>query len=172
MGFDVDNPDEFTIEFVNSLNTIFKNEELEFRIESLANNRGDFLATYGGLFFLGIFLGTLFLMATVLIIYYKQISEGYDDKDRFEIMQKVGMSKQEIKKTIRNQILMVFFLPLAFATLHIAFAFPLITKLLAMLNLVNQQLFFITTIGTIIIFAIIYALIFNLTARTYYKIVQ
>lgn len=172
MGFDVDNSDEFTIEFVNSLNTIFKNEELEFRIESLANNRGDFLATYGGLFFLGIFLGTLFLMATVLIIYYKQISEGYDDKDRFEIMQKVGMSKQEIKKTIRNQILMVFFLPLAFATLHIAFAFPLITKLLAMLNLVNQQLFFITTIGTIIIFAIIYALIFNLTARTYYKIVQ
>lgn len=171
MEFDVDNPDEFTIQVVNSLNTIFKNEELEFRIESLANNRGDFLATYGGLFFLGIFLRMLFLMATVLIIYYKQISEGYDDKDRFEIMQKVKMSKQEIKKTIRNQILMVF-LSLTFATLHIAFAFPLITKLLAMLNLVNHQLFFIITIGTIIVFVIIYALIFNLTAKTNYKIVQ
>lgn len=172
MGFDVDNKDESTIEFVNSLNTVFKNEGLDFRIDSLANNRDDFLATYGGLFFLGIFLGSLFLMATVLIIYYKQISEGYDDKERFKIMQKVGMSKQEIKKTIRIQILMVFFLPLAFAALHIAAAFPIITKLLAMLNLVNSQLFLISTIGTLVVFGIIYALIFSLTARTYYKIVE
>lgn len=97
--------------------------------------------TYGGLFFLGIFLGTLFLMATVLIIYYKQVSEGYDDKERFEIMQRVGMSKQEIRKTIRVQILMVFFLPLIFMMIHIAFAFPIITKLLALFGLMNTQLF-------------------------------
>ena len=88
------------------------------------------------------------------------------------MMQKVGMSQQEIKKTIRMQVLMVFFLPLAFAALHIAFAFPIITKLLAVLNLVNGQLFLITTIITIIIFALIYGVIFALTARTYYKIVE
>ena len=128
--------------------------------------------SYGGLFFLGIFLGTLFLMATVLIIYYKQVSEGYDDKERFEIMQRVGMSKQEIRKTIRVQILMVFFLPLIFMMIHIAFAFPIITKLLALFGLMNTQLFLAATIGTIVIFASIYALIFNLTAKTYYKIVE
>ena len=111
-------------------------------------------------------------MATVLIIYYKQVSEGYDDKERFEIMQRVGMSKQEIRKTIRVQILMVFFLPLIFMMIHIAFAFPIITKLLALFGLMNTQLFLAATIGTIVIFASIYALIFNLTAKTYYKIVE
>ncbi|MTL82540.1 ABC transporter permease, partial [Turicibacter sanguinis] len=136
------------------------------------SSRADFLMSYGGLFFLGIFLGTLFLMATVLIIYYKQVSEGYDDKERFEIMQRVGMSKQEIRKTIRVQILMVFFLPLIFMMIHIAFAFPIITKLLALFGLMNTQLFLAATIGTIVIFASIYALIFNLTAKTYYKIVE
>ena len=92
-------------------------------------------------------------MATVLIIYYKQVSEGYDDKERFEIMQRVGMSKQEIRKTIRVQILMVFFLPLIFMMIHIAFAFPIITKLLALFGLMNTQLFLAATIGTIVIFA-------------------
>ncbi|WP_147633190.1 FtsX-like permease family protein [Turicibacter sanguinis] len=172
VGFNVDNTDEVSVEFVDSLNTEFRLNSIDAYVSGAASSRADFLMSYGGLFFLGIFLGTLFLMATVLIIYYKQVSEGYDDKERFEIMQRVGMSKQEIRKTIRVQILMVFFLPLIFMMIHIAFAFPIITKLLALSGLMNTQLFLAATIGTIVIFASIYALIFNLTAKTYYKIVE
>lgn len=172
VGFNVDNTDEVSVEFVDSLNTEFRLNSIDAYVSGAASSRADFLMTYGGLFFLGIFLGTLFVMATVLIIYYKQVSEGYDDKERFEIMQRVGMSKQEIRKTIRVQILMVFFLPLIFMMIHIAFAFPIITKLLALFGLMNTQLFLAATIGTIVIFASIYALIFNLTAKTYYKIVE
>ncbi|MDB8552402.1 FtsX-like permease family protein [Turicibacter sanguinis] len=172
VGFNVDNTDEVSVEFVDSLNTEFRLNSIDAYVSGAASSRADFLMSYGGLFFLGIFLGTLFLMATVLIIYYKQVSEGYDDKERFEIMQRVGMSKQEIRKTIRVQILMVFFLPLIFMMIHIAFAFPIITKLLALFGLMNTQLFLAATIGTIVIFASIYALIFNLTAKTYYKIVE
>ena len=172
VGFNVDNTDEVSVEFVDSLNTEFRLNSIDAYVSGAASSRADFLMSYGGLFFLGVFLGTLFLMATVLIIYYKQVSEGYDDKERFEIMQRVGMSKQEIRKTIRVQILMVFFLPLIFMMIHIAFAFPIITKLLALFGLMNTQLFLAATIGTIVIFASIYALIFNLTAKTYYKIVE
>ncbi len=172
VGFNVDNTDEVSVEFVDSLNTEFRLNSIDAYVSGAASSRADFLMSYGGLFFLGIFLGTLFLMATVLIIYYKQVSEGYDDKERFEIMQRVGMSKQEIRKTIRVQILMVFFLPLVFMMIHIAFAFPIITRLLALFGLMNTQLFLAATIGTIVIFASIYALIFNLTAKTYYKIVE
>ena len=172
VGFNVDNTDEVSVEFVDSLNTEFRLNSIDAYVSGAASSRADFLMSYGGLFFLGIFLGTLFLMATVLIIYYKQVSEGYDDKERFEIMQRVGMSKQEIRKTIRVQILMVFFLPLIFMMIHIAFAFPIIKKLLALFGLMNTQLFLAATIGTIVIFASIYALIFNLTAKTYYKIVE
>ena len=129
-------------------------------------------AVYGGLFFIGIFLGALFLMATVLIIYYKQISEGYDDKERFNIMQKVGMSKAEIKKSINRQILMVFSLPLVFAVIHIAFAFPMIAKLLAVLNLINVPLLRLCTVVTILVFAVIYTVVYFLTARVYLKIVD
>ena len=172
VGFNVDNTDEVSVEFVDSLNTEFRLNSIDAYVSGAASSRADFLMSYGGLFFLGIFLGTLFLMATVLIIYYKQVSEGYDDKERFEIMQRVGMSKQEIRKTIRVQILMVFFLPLVFMMIHTAFAFPIITKLLALFGLMNTQLFLAATIGTIVIFASIYALIFNLTAKTYYKIVE
>lgn len=172
VGFNVDNTDEVSVEFVDSLNTEFRLNSIDAYVSGAASSRADFLMSYGGLFFLGIFLGTLFLMATVLIIYYKQVSEGYDDKERFEIMQRVGMSKQEIRKTIRVQILMVFFLPLIFMMIHIAFAFPIITKLLALFGLMNTKLFLAATIGTIVIFASIYALIFNLTAKTYYKIVE
>ena len=111
-------------------------------------------------------------MATVLIIYYKQISEGYDDKERFNIMQKVGLSKAEIKKSINRQILMVFFLPLVFAVIHIAFAFPMITKLLATLNLINVPLLRLCTVVTILVFAVIYTVVYFLTARVYLKIVD
>jgi putative ABC transport system permease protein len=136
------------------------------------SNKSEFLSVYGGLFFLGIFLGALFIMATVLIMYYKQISEGYDDKSRYEIMQKVGMSRDEVKKTIRSQVLIVFFLPLAVAGIHIAAAFKMITRLLAILNLTNVALFVWCTLGTILVFAILYSAVYVLTARVYYKIVE
>lgn len=128
-------------------------------------------ASISSFLFIGVFIGVLFLMATVLIIYYKQISEGYEDKERFSIMQKVGMSKGEVKKSIRSQILTVFFLPLVVAILHVAAAFNMMSKLLFMFGLFNTNLFVICTIGTIIIFAIIYSFVFAMTAKTYYKIV-
>jgi putative ABC transport system permease protein len=127
---------------------------------------------YGGFLFLGISLGLMFMMATVLIIYYKQITEGYNDKNRFIIMQKVGLSKQEIKKSIRSQILTVFFLPLIVAVIHVCVAFGIITKLLAVLSLTNVTLFALCTGGTIAVFAAFYLIVYALTAREYYKIVS
>lgn len=135
-------------------------------------NRGSFYQTYGGLFFLGIFLGLLFLMATALIIYYKQLSEGYEDRQRFEIMQKVGMSKREVRRSISSQVLMVFFLPLVTAMVHIGFAFPLMRRLLALMNLYNVGLFAVCTLATIGCFAFVYGVIYALTARTYYRIIN
>jgi putative ABC transport system permease protein len=111
-------------------------------------------------------------MATVLIIYYKQIAEGYDDKERFEIMQKVGMSREEVRHAIKNQVLMVFFLPLVVAVVHIAFAFNVITRLLTIFSLTNVPLFALCTVATIIIFAIIYTFVYIMTARIYYRIVS
>ena len=139
-------------------------------IESRELSRESFYELYGGFLFIGIFLGIIFLMATTLIIYYKQISEGYDDRERYQIMQKVGMSKKEVRQSIRSQVLLVFFLPLIMAVIHLAFAFKIITKLLSMLNLTNVSLFFIYTVGTVAVFAAIYAIIYSITAREYYKI--
>jgi len=131
-----------------------------------------FYAMYGGFLFLGLFLGLIFIIATVLIIYYKQLSEGYDDKERFEIMQKVGLSRPEIKKAIRSQVLVVFFLPLGMAVIHIAFAFKMIAKLLLVFNLTNVTLFALCTLGTVAVFAAIYGIVYILTAKVYYKIVS
>lgn len=134
--------------------------------------RNDIYGLYGSLFFLGMFLGLLFTMATVLIIYYKQISEGYEDKKRFEIMQKVGMSNQEVKSSIRSQVLTVFFLPLITAGIHVAVAFPIIRKILLMLSLTNTKLYVICTMSSFLVFALIYGFIYLLTAKVYYKIVK
>lgn len=141
---------------------------MEIKDENIAN----FYEIYGGLFFIGLFLGSIFLIATVLIIYYKQISEGYDDAGRFEIMGKVGLSQGEIKKTIRTQILFVFFLPLAVACCHVAFAFNLIKIILSFLNLHNTTLFMYSCIGIIAIFSVCYCGIYFITSKEYYKIVS
>lgn len=132
----------------------------------------EFYALNGGFLFLGLFLGLLFSMANVLIIYYKQISEGYEDRRRFEIMQKVGMSELEVRHSVRSQILLVFFLPLAAAAIHIAAAFNMITRILAVFSLTNVKLFALCTLGTLACFGMIYALVYWATARTYYKIVS
>lgn len=141
-------------------------------VESKEASKQDFYSLYGGLLFLGLFLGLLFLIATVLIIYYKQISEGYDDRTRFEIMQKVGMSHAEIRATIRSQVLKVFFIPIAMAGIHILMAFRMITRLLTIFNLTNVALFAVCTAATLVAFALIYAMVYAMTAKVYYKIVS
>ncbi|MCR1899863.1 ABC transporter permease [Irregularibacter muris] len=171
-GFDVNGKGEDQIALTNAISTALKETKINGYVEGTEIARESFYSLYGGLFFLGIFLGLLFIMATVLIIYYKQISEGYDDKGRFEIMQKVGMSHGEVKKSIHSQVLTVFFLPLVAAGVHIAFAFKFITKLLALLNLTNVTLFIWCLIGSVLGFAVFYAMIYALTARVYYKIVS
>ena len=171
-GFNSDADEETQRVFYRTLLEDYVGHGYEGTIESKADSRSEFVGLYGGFFFIGIFLGVLFIMATVLIIYYKQISEGYDDKQRYEIMQMVGMTHQEIKNSIHSQVLTVFFLPLIVAGIHIAVAFPIINKLLALLNLLNVQLFLTCTVVCYVVFAVMYLLIYLLTARTYYKIVS
>lgn len=131
-----------------------------------------YYADNGSLLFIGIFLGSLFLMVTAMIIYYKQISEGYEDQKRFEIMQKVGLSRREVRSSVRRQILMVFFLPLLMAMLHITMAFPMIRRMLLLFGMTNTKLFIGCTAGTVLIFAVVYGLIYLMTARSYYHIVE
>lgn len=143
-----------------------------FRYNIREEHYRSFYTLNGGLLFLGIFLGFIFLVGAGMIIYYKQMSEGYEDKERFEIMQKVGMSRKEVKSAIRRQILMVFFLPLLMAVLHIIMAFPMISRLLGLLGMMNTELYILCTAGTIVVFAVIYAAIYMCTAKSYYKIVE
>lgn len=131
-----------------------------------------YYADNGSLLFIGIFLGSLFLMGTAMIIYYKQISEGYEDQKRFEIMQKVGLSRREVRSSVRRQILMVFFLPLLMAMLHITMAFPMIRRMLLLFGMTNTKLFIGCTAGTVLIFAVVDGLIYLMTARSYYHIVE
>ncbi len=141
------------------------------QISGRSEDRSSTYALYGGMFFLGLFLGLMFLMVTVLIIFYKQISEGYEDKERYAIMQKVGMSNAEVKHAIHSQVLTVFFLPIAAAIIHVAMAFPMITLMLEAISLTNVRLFALCVAGTSLVFGIIYLAVYSLTSRSYYKIV-
>ena len=132
----------------------------------------DYYALNGGFFFLGLFLGFLFIMAAVLIIYYKQVSEGYEDRERYRIMQDVGLERRMVKSSISSQILVVFFAPLLVAAIHVAFDFQLMLHLLAMFGLHEGGTTLLCTAGTFLVFAVIYGLVYLLTARTYYRIVQ
>lgn len=143
-----------------------------WQVESRELNRADFYGSFGGLFFLGMALSILFILAAVLIIYYKQVSEGYEDAGRFEIMQKVGMTKKDIRRSINSQLLTVFYLPLVFAGLHLAFAFPMISKILTLFNLNNFRLFAATTLLSFAVFSVLYAAIYKVTSNTYYNIVS
>lgn len=148
-------------------------EQASIMVESRAQGRGDIIALYGGLFFLGMLLGAVFLFGTVLIIYYKQISEGYEDQGRFGILMKVGMTRREVKKSINSQVLTVFFLPLLVAGLHLGFAFPLISKILGLMATGGTVKFLINvTIGCYLIFAFFYVVVYMVTSRNYYTIVN
>lgn len=147
-------------------------DEMSFTFENRQEGETAYFSTNGGFLFLGILLGFLFVMATTLIIYYKQILEGYEDKEKFVIMEKVGMTKEEIKSSIRSQVLNVFFLPIIVAGIHVMAAFPMVTKLLLLFGLVNHNLFIGCTLATILVFFVFYGMIYGLTAKIYYKIVS
>ena len=149
-----------------------KKEISSYWVESRQENEQNFYLLYGGLFFLGIFLGTMFLIVTVMIIFYKQITEGYDDRERYQILEKVGLSSREVKDTIKSQIRIVFVLPIFAAAVHVTAAFPMVNRILKMLNLNNEKLFAGCLAATIIVFAVIYYLVFKVTSRAYYKIVK
>lgn len=177
-GFDLscDDSEEIAIrEEISQKIQKLQQEDPDFasiHVESLAINRSEFYGMNGGLLFLGILLGIVFVFAAVLIMYYKQISEGYEDQNRFEIMQKVGMTKREIKKSINSQVLTVFFLPLIAAGVHVAFAFPIISKLLLLFGLFNTTLLIVVSIACYLIFALFYVLVYLITSRAYYDIVS
>lgn len=177
-GFDLDCDDDKAISVMENI----RNEITELQLndedfpmvksECLAEEKQSFYSIFGGLFFLGILLSIVFICAAVLIMYYKQITEGYEDAGRFEIMQKVGMTKREIRSSINSQILTVFFAPLLMAGLHTAFAFPIISKLLKLFGLFNTPLLIGVTIGAFAVFAMFYAVVYKITSRSYYKIVS
>ncbi|MBO4558940.1 MAG: FtsX-like permease family protein [Lachnospiraceae bacterium] len=141
-------------------------------INSYSANRADFFTTYGALFFLGIVLSIVFIAAAALIIYYKQLSEGYEDQSRFGIMQKVGMTPDEIKRAVNSQVLTVFFAPLFLAGIHLAFAFPFVEKILRILGVQNMPLLIAASILCFLAFGLFYIYVFRATARAYYSIVS
>lgn len=171
-GMDLEAEKEEQQALAENISETISREGYQGYLETRIDRRQSFLSLYGGLLFLGLFLGLLFTMAAVLIIYYKQISEGYEDRERFVIMQKVGMTQAEVRKTVRSQVLTVFFLPLIAAGIHVAAAFPLIRLLLALLAMTNVKLYLLCTAAAFLAFAALYVMIYRLTARTYYKIVR
>ena len=181
-GFDTDLPenqqadmDGVTPNLESALNSYLSGVSSDWSVgvsvESKAGNRADFYGTYGGLFFLGIMLSIVFIFAAAAIIYYKQLSEGYEDQSRFDIMQKVGMTKDDIRRSINSQLLTVFSLPLVMAGLHLCFAFPFIHKLLLLFNLDDRGLLVGTTAVSFLVFAVLYAVVYKLTGNAYYHIV-
>ena len=175
-SFNSGSPDKEQIVFVADMMAAFAENKdglvyASYSVESIAFNRDDFRGTYGSLFFLAILLSIVFLAAAVLILYYKQISEGYEDQARFDIMQRVGMTKTDIRKSINSQLLLVFFLPLLFAGLHLAFAFPFVHKMLILFNLTNLKLLIGTTVITFAVYAVFYTIVYRITSNSYYSIV-
>ena len=151
---------------------MYKRQPLDWFASVRQDNIQEAYGLYGGFLFLGILLGLLFLMATVLIIYYKQIIEGYDDRSRFQIMRQVGMSQKLISASVRSQVLTMFLLPLGVAAVHLCFAFPLLTRVLRALALDNVMIFFWCTLVTFGAFVVVYVLVYLITARVYYHTVS
>ncbi len=179
-GFDMDGSQEEQAALTRDLRQKLRQQEQEgpedalhiYRCEGDAEERDSFYSLNGGLFFLGILLGAVFLFAAVLIMYYKQISEGYEDQSRFAIMQKVGMTKKDIRDSVNSQILTVFFLPLLTAGLHLLFAYPMVQKMLVLFGLTNTKLMTQVTVLCYLVFALFYIFVYRITSRAYYGIVS
>ncbi|MDE7195205.1 MAG: ABC transporter permease, partial [Oscillospiraceae bacterium] len=182
-GFDLDCDEDKKLEIYDDIRHGIWDEAGPFSEDSgyfdtavsgncVESERADFYALYGGLFFLGILLGSVFILAAVLIMYYKQVSEGFEDNRRFEILQKVGMTKQEIRKSINSQVLTVFFMPLIAAGIHTAFAFSIISKLLRLFAMTDTVFLALVTVCCYIVFAILYIAVYIITSRSYYSIVS
>lgn len=169
-GFDLNADDEAQIEVYEQIKISVGNKGFT-SVDSRIASRTDMYSIYGGLMFLGVFLGILFLFATTLIIYYKQISEGIDDRERFKILQQVGMSKKEVRSAIHSQVLTMFFLPLLTAGVHVAVAFPILSQLMKTMGFTNVTLFGLYTVGTFLVFAVFYVIVYFLTSRVYYRMV-
>ena len=169
LGFDLDggDPAEIAMEMSAITGTYGM-----LRVETRAENEAFFYDTYGGLFFIGIILSLTFMAGAVLIIYYKQMSEGYEDQSRFEIMQKLGMTAADIRKSIDSQMLMVFFAPMVLAGLHIGFAFPFIWRMLKLFALDNMRLVLVVTVIVYLVYAAVYAVVYKVTSNGYCKIVS
>lgn len=171
--FDLDKSKGMSVkEATDALIANYPEDTTYMMVDSQEANSEGLFSLYASFLFVGIFLSFLFIMATVLIMYYKQITEGYEDKKRFEIMQKVGLDKREVKKTINSQVLTVFFLPLIVAAIHVVFAFPMIEKMLRLLYMDNTNLYIMTTVICFGVFALVYILIYFLTSKVYYGIVH
>lgn len=179
-NFDLSCGDEEQIQIQNEIDkkiNALAEQELDtifFKVytDSRAASRADYQALYGGLFFLGILLGVVFILGMVLIIYYKQITEGYEDQDRFQILMKVGMTQKEVRQTINSQVMTVFFLPLVAAGIHTAFAFPMIEKMVHLLAFSDRKFLILVTVCSYLVFALFYIIVYMVTSKQYYKIVS
>lgn len=171
--FDISGEDEVPEDFFGPIQNLW--EALEGTAISWMTDRAELeeyrFQEYGTILFIGFFLALIFLAATVLIIYYKQVTEGYDDRKRFAIMQDIGLSRAEVKRTIRTQVLLVFFLPLGAAVLHMAMVFKALVKMMGMFSVYNVKLFTLCIGLTVVVFGLVYFLVYTITAKTYYKIV-
>ena len=152
----------------------FKQLEKEgnINIEGKAENETNFKGFYASFLFIGVFISMIFVVSQVVIMYYKQISEGYEDKGKFGIMRKVGLTDKQIKQSIRSQVLMIFFAPLAVATLHTVVAYPFIEKILKLFLATDNNVFLIALAVTIAVFAVFYLIVYLITSRIYYRIIK
>ena len=171
-AFDTTLSDAETSALGSRLAKAMQDEGIDIYRKVREDNRGDYEGTTAGFLFLGIMLSAAFLCAAVLSMYYKQITEGYEDQARFDVMRKVGLSLRMIRQSINSQILTVFFLPLVVAGVHLAFAFPMLTKLLTVFGLFNTRLFVTTVLVSYGAFSLLYVLVYLITSRTYYRIVS
>lgn len=177
-AFDTDLSEEGQVSLVSELQNNISTLQLQdeqfpmVNVNARAVSKSDDYALYGGLFFLGILLGSVFIFGMILIIYYKQITEGYEDQGRFSILMKVGMTRKEVRQSINSQVMTVFFLPLAMAGMHTAFSFPIIRKILKMFAMNDEKLLILVMICCYLAFAVFYAAVYLLTSREYYKIVS
>ena len=174
MGFDYEEEEglEKAVEFTNYICETFAARGVDYQVLVKQLEQEYFYSMYGGILFVGGILGILFILCTVMIIYYKQISEGYEDRERFLIMQKVGLSKEEIKKVIHSQIMLVFFLPLVTAIVHAAVASGIVAKCLQMVVIVHMPTFVVSVALTCVVFTLVYGVVYKITSKEYYNIVN